>query len=322
MIDILLIVLVLLLLLRGWFRGFVREAMDLVGLLVGIVLAFRFGSAVGSIVEAMAGVSDDTARLIGGVVVLVVVGVGAAVITRLIERHARLPGLNLINRVGGAGVAVAWGVFLATILLSLAAVAPMPQAVAEQLDDSAVTQTLTDPDGVPQEVFTTLAGDRIVETLLNIREVFGTRRVILEGEESLTFQGVERGDLAADPEAAGEVFDLLNRARLDGGADPLAWSPALADVAASHATEMYADGYFSHVSAETGTVSDRLAAAGIPFVLAGENLALAATPGQVHDGLMDSTGHRENILRREFRRVGVAAVDGPLGLMTVQVFTG
>jgi uncharacterized protein YkwD len=69
-------------------------------------------------------------------------------------------------------------------------------------------------------------------------------------------------------------------------------------------------------------VGDRLEAVEIPYSLAGENLALAATTTQVHDGLMGSPGHRENILRPEFRRAGVAVVDGPLGLMTVQVFTG
>ncbi|MGH2722992.1 MAG: CAP domain-containing protein [Actinomycetota bacterium] len=37
---------------------------------------------------------------------------------------------------------------------------------------------------------------------------------------------------------------------------------------------------------------------------------------------MESPGHRENILRPEFRRVGIGVVSGPLGLMVVQVFTG
>ncbi len=322
MIDLIVIAVVLLLLMRGWYRGFVREAMDLAGLLVGIVAAFRLGPAVGSIIEAMAGVSDEAGRMIGGFVVLVAVGIGAAVGTRLIERHARLPGLNLINRVGGAGLAVAWGVFLATLLLSLAVIAPMPPAVAGHLDDSAVARTLTDPDGVPQEVFTTLAGDRIVEALLNLRHVLGTRKVILEGDDTVTFPPVAGDDLEADPAAATDVFERLNRARVDEGLDPLAWSPALAQVGAGHAAEMYLDGYFSHVSPETGTVGERLAAAGIVYVIAGENLALAATPGEVHDGLMGSPGHRANILRPEFRRIGIAVVAGPLGLMTVQVFTG
>ncbi len=322
MIDLIVIAAVVLLLLRGWYRGFVREAMDLAGLLVGMVLAFRFGPAVGAVIEAMAGVSDEAGRLIGGVIVLVAVGIGAAIGTRLLEQHFRLPGLNLINRVGGAGLAVAWGVFLATLILSLAVIAPMPSAVGDQLENSAVTRTLTDPDGVPQEVFTTLAGDRIIEALLNLRHVLGTRQVILEDDDSVTFPAPPGSDLEADPDAAAEVFELLNRARLDAGEDPLAWSPALADVGAGHAADMYLGGYFSHVSPDTGTVGDRLADAGIVYLIAGENLALAATPGEVHRGLMDSPGHRANILRPEFRRAGIAVISGPLGLMTVQVFTG
>src|SRR4030065_754020 len=101
------------------------------------------------------------------------------------------------------------------------------------------------------------------------------------------------------------------------GASPLAWSPALAVVAQEPAVEMYLEGYFSHHSPVTGTVADRLEAAGITYSVAGENLALAATPTDVHDGLMGSPGHREIILRAEFCRVGVAVVSGPLGLMTV-----
>jgi uncharacterized membrane protein required for colicin V production len=321
-IDVALVLVVALLLLRGWYRGFVREAMDLAGLLLGIVAAFRLGPAVGSVLESMAGISNGAARLIGGIAVLVVVGIGAALLTRLIERHARLPGLNLINRVGGAGLAMAWGVFLATLMLSLAVIAPMPPAVADQLGSSAVTRTLTDPDGVPQDVFGGLAGDRIVEALLNLRHVLGTRKVVIEGDEVITFPGIPGDDLEADAGAAREVFDLLNRARVDAGADPVAWSPALAQVAAGHAAEMYLDGYFSHVSPDTGSVADRLDAAGITYLVAGENLALAATPEEVHTGLMDSPGHRRNILHEDFGRAGVAVVSGPLGLMAVQVFTG
>ena len=92
-----------LLLVRGWYRGFVREAMDLVGLVFGTILAFRLGPAVGVVVEAMSGMSSDASRFTGWMVVFLATGVGAALATRAIERRARLPGLNLMNRVGGAG---------------------------------------------------------------------------------------------------------------------------------------------------------------------------------------------------------------------------
>jgi uncharacterized protein YkwD len=322
MIDAFVVAIFILLVVRGWFRGLVREAMDLVGLVLGIVLAFRFGGAVGKLIEGMSGISADAARLIGGLIVLVAVGVAAALLARVVEPKVRWPGLNLIDRAGGATLGLAWGAFVLVVLLSLAVILPLPAAVSRQLDSSTITGFLTDPAGVPQRTFRGLAGERVVEALLNLHRLVGERRVVVEGDESIALTPADPGDLEHDDGAATEVFDLLNRARLDAGADPLAWSPALAMVAQGHAAEMYVEGYFSHHSPVTGTVGDRLEAAGITYLVAGENLALAATVTEVHAGLMDSPGHRENILRAEFRRVGVAVVAGPLGLMTVQVFTG
>jgi uncharacterized membrane protein required for colicin V production len=322
MLDVLLIGAFLFLLVRGWYRGFVREGMDLVGLLLGTVLAFRFGPAVGSVIRAMSGSSEDASRLAGGLIVFFTVGIGAAIATRVIESKARLPGLNLVNRAGGAGLAAAWGVFLATLVLTLGVALPLPAAVGDALDGSAVARTLTDPDGAPQQVFNRLAGDRIVAALVNLQDVVGERRVIIEGAETLEIPAAEPSEIERRPGEAVDVYDELNRARVDAGVDPLAWSPALAEIGEAHAREMYLEGYFSHLSPHTGTVGDRLADAGITYRVAGENLALAASAEEVHDGLMGSPGHRANIESADFTRVGIGTVRGPLGLMTVQVFTG
>ncbi|MBU1225868.1 MAG: CvpA family protein [Actinobacteria bacterium] len=322
MLDVVLIGAFVLLMLRGWYRGFVREAMDLTGLLLGTVLAFRFGPAVGAVIKAMSGISSDTARLVGGLIVFFGVGIGAAIATRVIERKAQLPGLNLVNRAGGAGLAFAWGVFLATVVLTLGVVLPMPALVVDALEGSAVAGTLTDPGGAPQRVFNRLAGDRIVAALMNLQDVVGERRVVLEGAEVIELPPASADELTVGAPEAAAVFELLNRARIDAGLEPLAWSPALADVGIEHAGEMYREGYFSHLSPYTGTVGNRLEAAGIPYRFAGENLALAASAEEVHDGLMGSPGHRANIESTDFNRVGIGVVRGPLGLMTVQVFTG
>ncbi len=322
MIDLVILIFLALLLVRGWTRGFVREAMDLVGLVIGTILAFRLGPAVGAMVAAMANTSDEAARLIGGFIVFFAVGIGAAFVTRAIERKARLPGLNLVNRAGGAGLAAAWGAFLATIILTLGVVLPMPQAVADSIDDSAFARTLTDPDGVVQGVFTGLAGDRLIETMLNLRRVVGTRRLVVDADSIVEIGQADPSELERDREAAAEIFELVNTARIDAGLDSLAWSDAMAEVGTGHAVEMYLDGYFGHFSTRTGDLGDRLTSAGITFRVAGENLALATTVTEVHEGLMESPGHRANIEGELYDRVGIAVVRGPLGLMTIEVFTG
>jgi uncharacterized protein YkwD len=233
-----------------------------------------------------------------------------------------MPGLNLVNRAGGAGLAAAWGAFLVTLVLTMGVVLPMPPAVADSIDDSAFARTFTDPSGLPQEVFTGLAGDRIIETMLNLREVVGARRIIVEPDAVVDIPPADPSRLERADAESREIYDLVNRARIDAGLDPLAWSDSLADVGYAHAMEMYLEGYFAHHSSVTGDIGDRLVAAGMSFTVGGENLALAATVEQVHGGLMDSPGHRANIEADFYRRIGIAVVRGPLGLMTVQVFTG
>jgi uncharacterized protein YkwD len=321
-IDLAILVFLALLLFRGWTRGFVREAMDLVGLVIGTILAFRLGPAMGAIVGSMADISDEMARFIGGFIVFLAVGIGAAFATRKIERTARLPGLNMMNRAGGAGLAAAWGVFLATLVLTLGVVLPMPPAVADSIDDSAVARTLTNPHGVAQELFIGLSGDRLIETMLNLREAVGIRRVIVDPDASIDLGPSDAEDIVRDFEAAEEIFVRVNAARVDAGLNPLIWDDALAGVGFGHAVEMYVGGYFSHTSPATGDVGDRLNDAGINFQVGGENLALAATVTEIHEGLMDSPGHRANIEAHFYQWVGIAVVSGPLGLMTVQVFKG
>jgi uncharacterized protein YkwD len=59
----------------------------------------------------------------------------------------------------------------------------------------------------------------------------------------------------------------------------------------------------------------------VSYLLAGENLALAQTVPIAHRGLMNSPGHRANILRPQFGRLGVGVLDGGrFGLMITENF--
>jgi uncharacterized membrane protein required for colicin V production len=307
---------------RGWVRGFAREAMDLVGLILGIALAFRFSGLVGDGLADWLGISPEMGRLAGGIAIFLLIGVGASVGAHYLQRVFTMPGLVLTNRLFGGGLALAWALFVAMLLLSLLVVIPLPDAVGERIEESNVASALTDPESVPQRMFHTVAGDRVLEALLNLDRLVGREKVIIEEDETLAITAAEPNDLRQDENAADDIFELVNRSRIEEGLDPLAWSAPLAAVGHGHATEMYVAGYFGHASPATGSVADRLAQAGIPYRVVGENLALAATSRTVHDGLMDSPSHRANILGAGFTRLGIGVVRGPLGLMVVQVFSG
>ena len=310
------------LLVRGWVRGFVRELFDLAGLIVGLAVSFRLSGPVGDFLSEAFGATPEWARIGAGVALFVIVGVVMSIAAGALTKVMRLPGLNLANRVFGAGLAVAWGVLLIVLLTTLLRALPMPAAVDETMDTSVVITNLAGPDGIAATAFDRLVGDEVLTALGDLEAALGRHRVLLEGDERVEFAAATEADLEVDDDAARLVFELLNETRASDGVAPLAWSDGLAEVALAHAVEMYTHGYVSHLSPVTGRVDDRVKAAGIRLSTIGENLALAASARAVHDGLVASPGHRANMVNPAFDRVGIAAVKGPLGVMVVEVFGG
>jgi uncharacterized protein YkwD len=117
------------------------------------------------------------------------------------------------------------------------------------------------------------------------------------------------------------MLELVNRERAAAGLATLAADDELREVARRHSSDMFARGYFAHVTPEGRDPFARIREAGYSFRTAGENLALAPTLSLAHTGLMNSPGHRANILRPQFGRVGIGIMDGGRrGLMVTQNF--
>lgn len=118
--------------------------------------------------------------------------------------------------------------------------------------------------------------------------------------------------------AGAATICLLNEIRADRGLAPLRSGDRLQDAARGHAADMARRNYFSHVSLNGDTLTDRLRAAGVvrasASYLVGENLAWgsgrSATPAAIVRMWMNSPPHRANILRAGFRRVGIGAAAG------------
>jgi uncharacterized protein YkwD/uncharacterized membrane protein required for colicin V production len=129
----------------------------------------------------------------------------------------------------------------------------------------------------------------------------------------------EKGE--PNPEMEKAMLELVNRERTERGLPALKWDDRLREVARGHSRDMLKRGYFAHNSPEGKTVMDRVVARELRFQMVGENLALAPTLSISHQGLMDSPGHRANILHDEFTRVGIGAIEAPpYGIMFTQVF--
>lgn len=129
-------------------------------------------------------------------------------------------------------------------------------------------------------------------------------------------------DATADPDNETAMLALVNQERTSRGLPPLEMDPELRLVARAHADDMFKRGYFAHDTPEGVDPFDRMRDASIVFGLAGENLALAPTLDIAHNGLMNSPGHRANILKDGFNKVGIGVLDGGIyGKMWVQEFS-
>ena len=106
-----------------------------------------------------------------------------------------------------------------------------------------------------------------------------------------------------------ESFQLANAARSESNVQPqLNLDEAIARVARAHSESMRDNDFFGHQGPDGG-MRARLRAAGIPFSVAGENLAmLSSVPnpaGQAHSQFMSSPEHRDVMLDPRFRLAGV-----------------
>jgi uncharacterized protein YkwD len=103
-----------------------------------------------------------------------------------------------------------------------------------------------------------------------------------------------------------QLFDLTNATRVNHGLSVLSWDEAVRETARGHSTDMADNNYFSHTNLEGQSPFDRMTADSISYRMAGENLAMGQLSSIfAHEGLMNSLGHRENILQSDFESLAV-----------------
>lgn len=117
------------------------------------------------------------------------------------------------------------------------------------------------------------------------------------------------------------MVDLVNNEREKAGVDKLRVDESMMVVARGHSKDMFERKYFSHYDPDGHDAAWRMQRANLDFQIVGENLAYAPDVETAHTGLMDSEGHRKNILDHQFHRVGIGVIDGgPSGKMLTQLF--
>lgn len=120
-----------------------------------------------------------------------------------------------------------------------------------------------------------------------------------------------------------QMLDLVNQERAKAGLPALVADMALTKTARIKSQDMVENNYFSHDSPTYGSPFDMMEKFGITYNAAGENIACNQTVQAAHEALMNSPGHKANILSKDYTHIGIGIVNGgPCGKMFTQQFIG
>ena len=315
-VDFVIVLILLCFVWDGWKKGIFWLAAQLLSFLISLLVAFRTYLWTAGILVEMFSISHGWAKAFAFVgIAIVMEQMAYEILARLIMKIPKkyFPkwwrgllgvGPSMIN--GGVFVA-----FVLTAAVSLPIKLPIKQAVLGSQIGAWMVHRAIGAEQVFQGVFGQAARETLTFLTLPVKS----------GERVDLGFTVVGSDYQVDPESEVQIFALMNEERRKQGVAELRWYPEAIEVARIHSKDMLQRGYFSHHSPEGNDVGDRLRVAHIGYVVAGENLALAPTISVAHEGLMNSQGHRANILSPEFSRVAIGVIDsGVYGKMVTQVF--
>ena len=314
-VDFIILLIVSLFAAEGLRRGFFNQIFNILGFIFSLVLALGLYSHAANLLISLFNLPPIAANPIGFLVVwLTAETIFFALIRIFLKKYLSYFDNDKINKyLGFLPAALNAFLFLAFVLLFVVSL-PIRPDIKKDIYDSKIGSFLV---------------GRVTALEKPLNNVFGP--ITKQGLTFLTIRPEDKGainlqftqdQLTIDSLSEQEMFNLVNQERIRFGSKALVWDELLDQVGRKHSEDMFKRGYFSHFSPEGKDVGNRLLENGIEYSFAGENLALAPNIDRAHTGLMNSEGHRRNILDPAFGKIGIGVVDGGVyGKMFTQVFT-
>lgn len=299
----------------GYFKGFIRQLGDFVILVISFLASVRFYvMASGYLVERFS-VPANFAKVAAFFLIWIVVQFVLNLIFYFLYRKVPEGIRNsFINRTLGALPGVLWGFVFVAIFLTLFVAFPLQSSYKDAILQSKSGNFIVSQSSVLEKQVANVFGGAINDTL--------TFLTVKPNSGETVDLGYKTTDVEVDEEAEERMLELVNEERTKRGLKALVMDQKLREVARAHSRDMFARGYFAHVNPDGKDPFDRMDEAGIKYLVAGENLALAPNVDLAHEGLMNSPGHRANILTAEFGKVGIGCLKSDrYGKMFSQEFT-
>jgi uncharacterized protein YkwD len=230
----------------------------------------------------------------------------------LLKCFTRIHG-NIFNRLAGLLSAGAAGTVACLFFVHYYTTIAIPQTVSVELEQAGIAQSL-------DETVRSIAGKFISFSEQQPVQVMAVKELDPVKPEGVDLS-FSTSNYTLRPQLEYDMLQWVNKERVKRGLRSLSSDSSLLKAARLHAADMLARGYFSHNTPEGFDPFQRLHKLNIHYRYAGENLALAPTLLQAHEGLMRSPGHKANILHPSYGRIGIGVLDaGIYGLMITQEF--
>jgi uncharacterized protein YkwD len=302
---------------QGWEAGFADLGLSLVGFIISFLLSIKFHAPVGSFLSEKFGIPDLWTTVMG---YLIVAFIAQAILSEIIHLALLKIPKKLIsskaNQWLGGLVSLFNGFVVISFILLVINALPLRGSVKTDVKNSRIGSMLMSTAqkyGAPVELSINNAKDTVMKFLT----------VEPDSKESIHLNITPTpADLSIDDVSERAMLKLVNDERLKAGVGPLTVDVHIIVVARAHSRDMFERRYFSHITPEGLSPADRLDNAGVTFIVAGENLAYAPDLATAHTGLMNSPGHRKNILDPDFHHIGIGIITtDKFGMMVTQDFT-
>ena len=312
-VDIALIFVVLLAIWFGWHRGFILGSLDLLTWAGSLILGYLFYSYTA---EGMQRLFDfgiwllPLAFIITVIFGRILIGLITRFIIRAIPERANHVTFNkFLGIIPGVINGWIYAIILSALLLAL----PLRDSITQETRNSKLGVKLAMQSEWVNKKLAPVFDEAIRHTMNSL--------IVHPASNDKVPLGFTHDDPTVRPDLEMKMLALVNRERAKAGLHALKPDPQMTMVARAHSRDMFARGYFAHDNPDGKDPFDRMRAANVRFLAAGENLALAQTLEIAHTNLMNSPGHRANILKPEFGRLGIGVLDGGFyGLMISQEF--
>src|SRR4030095_13610073 len=312
-VDLVLILVILLAIWGGWQRGFISGTLDLVNWLGSVLLGFLFYPFLAKFLQmifpALGAWLLPVAFFITIILARVLIGVITSRIAWATDRANGSPVNRFLGIIPGSIIGIIYATIIAALLLAL----PLWDDVTNNTRNSQIANRLSTEVEWVNEKLSPVFDKAVRQTINNLT-------IHPASNESVKLPFKDNNPIVR-PDLEEKMLQLVNQERTQRGLSTLAADPEMTEVARAHSRDMFARGYFAHFTPEGKSPFDRMNDAHVRYATAGENLALAHSLSIAHNGLMNSPGHRANILSPSFGRVGIGILDGGFyGLMVSQEF--